>query len=67
MPTPSTTFTVTRDVDPTECPWLHATVPAGTVVYRYFGCLYDCIDSGIAVTVEPGETPFFELPLDALQ
>ncbi len=60
-------FVVVRDVTKAECHWLAETVPAGRVVHRYYGPTYGCIASGIAVTDEPDETPFYEMPLDALK
>ena len=59
-------FIVNRAVMKTECPWLDADVPEGTIVHRYFGFTYGCIGSGVAVTLHDGETPFFELPRAAL-
>lgn len=59
-------LSVTRNVTQDECNWLESTVEAGTIVYRYFGYTYGCIGSGMAVTREEGNAPFFELPRDAL-
>lgn len=59
-------LTVTRDVTKKECRWLDEDVPAGTTVYEYWGFTYGCVGSGKAVSREPGEEPFFELPRDAL-
>lgn len=56
---------LSRDVTKAECPWLDADLSAGTEVYRFDGCTYGCIGSGIAVTRQPGELPFFEVPHDA--
>lgn len=55
-----------RAITKTECPWLDADLPEGTVVHRYDGCTYGCIGAGIAVSKEPGKTPFFEIPRDAV-
>lgn len=41
---------LSRDVTKAECPWLDADLSAGTEVYRFDGCTYGCIGSGIAVT-----------------
>lgn len=61
-------FIVTRDIDKEECPWLDETIRANTIVYWYGGYTYGCIgDGGIAVTLEPEQTPFFELPFDSIQ
>lgn len=39
----------------------------GETVYLYHGCTYGCITSrGAAVTFVEDETPFFEVPEDAL-
>jgi hypothetical protein len=55
-----------RDVTKAECPWLDADLPAGMIVHPYTGCTYGCIGTGIAVSKERGETPFFEVPRDAV-
>jgi hypothetical protein len=57
---------LTRDVTTKECFWLDADLPAGTEVHVYDGCTYGCIGAGIAVTLEPNKTPFFEVPRDAV-
>lgn len=63
-----TVFSVARDVTPAECPWLDATIKAGTEVYQYHGYTYGCISHrGRAVTSTRDEGPFFELPADALE
>lgn len=59
-------YTVTRDVTRKECRWLESDVPAGTVLYEYWGYTYGCIHTGIAMSKEPGKEPFFEMPRDAL-
>jgi hypothetical protein len=58
---------VTRDVTTSECPWLQEDIPAGTIVYpnRHNHNLIS--HNGWAVTKEPDGSPFFELPLDALE
>lgn len=59
-----TTRLVTRD----ECPWLKHDVLAGTVVYRCTLAMYGAIGwTGIGVTSEPDEYPFFELPRDSVR
>lgn len=56
-----------RDVTVEECPWLDADLIAGTVVWSYDGYTYGCVrPSGIAVTAKAAETPFFEVPEDAI-
>lgn len=58
---------VNRDVTPEECFWLDETVKEGTSVFLYDGYTYGCItDQGTAITLVKGQTPFFELPNDAL-
>lgn len=60
-------LTLNRDVTVAECPWLHSDIPIGTVVYRFDGCTYGCISPlGVAVTFEPGDPPFLEVPRNAL-
>jgi hypothetical protein len=62
-----TRFYVTRDVTPDECDWLPETVPTGSVVQEYTGATYGAItDAGVACSWD-GNTPFFELPWDALE
>jgi len=40
---------------------------ADDLVYEYTGPTYGCITPlGLAVTKEPGQTPFFEVPLSHL-
>lgn len=56
-----------RDITTEECDWLHEDIKAGTAVYEYTGTTYGCISPfGIAVTMADGQTPFFELPCDAV-
>ena len=57
---------LTRRVTKKECPWLSRPFRKGEIVYRYDGCTYGCIASGIACTERDGKTPFFELPQDAV-
>lgn len=57
---------ITRDVTPEECRWLRETVRAGEILYVYPGFTYGVIGSGMPLTREPGETPFFEVPRDAI-
>lgn len=57
-----------RAVTRAECPWLSADIEEGVRVFAYRGCTYGCIGpAGIAVTSEPDETPFFEVPFDAVE
>ena len=39
----------------------------GMVVHEYKGATYGCVRDGVAVTLEPGVTPFYELPQDAVE
>ena len=59
-------FILGRDVTKKECPWLERTIRFGEVVHEYTGHTYGCVGAGIACSFD-GETPFFELPRDALQ
>lgn len=59
-------FILNRDVTKKECPWLDRTLRHGEEVFAYDGCTYGCIASGVAVTFKEGQTPFFEVPRDAL-
>ena len=57
-----------RRITRQECPWLDADIDEGTRVFAYWGNTYGCIsDTGIAVTMKRGETPFMEVPKDAVQ
>lgn len=59
----TTTLKLIRDVTAKECPWLGRDFLTGETVYKFTGHTYGCIGpNGIAVSGEPGETPFFELP-----
>lgn len=62
-------FKMTRTVDKTEQPWMHdEVVSEGETVFEYGGYTYGCIsEGGIAVTRTRGETPFFQVPADAVQ
>lgn len=59
---------LSRDVSKLECPWLDNDMPKGMAVWSYEGCTYGCISgNGRAVSLVDGETPFFELPRNALK
>ena len=61
-------YEVIRDVTREECHWLRSgTVKKGTIVYRYGGHTYGCIAYGVAVSLDKGKTPFFEMPRDSLK
>lgn len=56
-----------RDVTQKECSWLPHTFWEGDWVYEYEGCTYGCITpNGIAITIIPDKTPFYEIPLSAV-
>ena len=56
-----------RDVTQHECPWLDADLPKGTAVWMYEGATYGCVrPDGLAVTAKAAETPFFEIPRNAV-
>lgn len=58
----------TRDITQLECPWLDKDIPKGTPVWSYEGAAYGVVSpGGVAVTAKVAETPFFELPLDAVK
>ena len=59
---------LTRDVTINECPWLDYDLPEGTQLWSYDGHTYGCVSSkGLAVTAKAAETPFFEIPQDAVK
>lgn len=63
----TTRLTLTRDVTRHECPWLDEDLKKGTPVWSYHGHTYGVVSPrGIAVTAKAAETPFFELPSNAL-
>ena len=63
----SKVLTLKRPVTQAECPWLDTELPAGTTVWSYDGFTYGVVSpSGIAVSAKAAETPFFEIPADAI-
>ena len=57
-----------RDLSPTDFPWLSRPYIKGEIVYLYNGVTYGCIGhNGIAVSEVENETPFFEIPRDAVE
>lgn len=64
---------VKRDLTQAECntEWCNGPGIAfheGEIVYEYKGHTYGCIRwPGIAVSREPGETPFMEIPHDEVE
>jgi hypothetical protein len=60
-------YLLKRTVTINECPWLERNFNAGEKVYEYKGHTYGVISpDGIACTETIDDTPFFELPKDAL-
>lgn len=60
-------FKINRKVTQEECPWLEETFEIDTIVFEYCGCTYGCISpNGVPVTFAPNETPFSEIPKNAL-
>jgi hypothetical protein len=60
-------YKLIREVTPKECQWLDRVYPAGEIVYKYYGATYKCIgENGFAFCREADQTPFFELPNDAV-
>lgn len=48
--------------------WLSSDVPEGEILYEYTGHTYGCVTpAGIACSYYEGETPFMEIPKDALR
>ena len=59
---------LTRSISQAECPWLDEDLPAGTALWSYSGFDYGCLSpTGIAVSARKAETPFFEVPADAVK
>lgn len=57
-----------RVITQMECPWLDVDIPAGTQLWTYDGHSYGCVSpGGVAVTAKAAETPFFEIPKDAIK
>lgn len=61
-------LTLLRDVTQSECSWLECNLKAGWTFWEYTGCTYGCIDTmkGIAATWMTDQTPFFQIPRDAI-
>lgn len=52
--------------------WLDGTLAPeftpGMIVHEYRGATYGCVTpAGVAVTLQPGTTPFYEVPRDAVE
>ena len=60
---------ITCDITKAEQPWMDADeiVKAGEVVYEFHDYTYGYIGNNIAVSRERGQTPFFEVPRDAVK
>lgn len=57
-----------RDVKKEECPWLDRDFSEGEVVFLYNGHTYGCISfKGLPFSEVYDQTPFFELPKDAVK
>jgi len=59
-------FKVNKTILKSECYWLNNDIPEGTELYEYTEHTYGCIGDGIACSMLPNKTPFFEVPLDNL-
>ena len=60
-------YRLTRTVTQEECPWLDRTYKEGEEVFKYTNYTYGCITQyGVACCDVEDETPFFELPMSAL-
>lgn len=60
-------YKLIRDVPREECWWLDEDLKKDDEVFKYYGATYGCVSyNGIACTLIEGETPFFEVPSDAL-
>lgn len=58
---------IKRTLTTDECEWLDENIPEGTTIYKYDGPTYGIVSpSGIAISIEPGKTPFLEVPQDAV-
>jgi hypothetical protein len=63
-------YRLKRTLDNTELDWLDDgdVFEEGSIVYEYTGPTYGCITpAGMACTRVARQTPFVELPLDALE
>jgi len=64
-------FKVKETVTEAMAPWLNnedlLAFRQDAVVFEYLGPTYGCIGDGIAVSVRPNMTPFFELPEEYLE
>jgi hypothetical protein len=61
-------FRITRDVTPDECSWLEGTLERGKELHEYIGYTYGVVSpAGVACSLNSGETPFFEVPITALE
>jgi hypothetical protein len=59
---------LSRTVTKSECEWLDKDFQEDEEVFQYHGYTYGCISGkGVACTLENNKTPFFELPIEALE
>ena len=60
-------FELTRDVTRQECSWLDKDYKKGDIVFEYPLYTYGCVgNEGVACSDKDSESPFFELPKNAL-
>ena len=60
-------YILIKDVLGKDYSWVPRDFLKGEIVYHFRGPTYGCISPhGIAITIKPGEGPFFELPRDSL-
>lgn len=60
-------FQLIRDVNQKECHWLDRDFKKGEIVYEYPLYTYGCVSNeGLACSEKDSESPFFELPKNAL-
>ena len=61
-------YELIRTVTQQECSWLDKDYEKGDEVFRYHGYTYGCVTGdGTACCEKKDETPFFELPTNALK
>ena len=63
-------YVLKKRVDHYDAPWFDRSqvFEKGDMVYEYTGATYGCVsDNGVAVTRVPDQTPFIEIPEDALE
>lgn len=61
-------FKLTRNVTLNECDWLNRDYKKGEIVFEYPLYTYGTVSNkGVACSEKDSESPFFELPIDALK